>query len=384
MELNNILSDLEKIKAEYSANSGDKKLGPILDKTYKAVDSCKLHYEIMDNVNKILSTCMETDEIYRQICDELHKLVDWDRVSIAIFEETAGIVTAIVLSKGFNSKVFPEKRNYSYKGSILEKIISDGKPVIIDDTQKCELSTDKIHHREGTKSRLAYPLKFKGKIVGSINFSSRNMANFSEENFGILTHVAPILAFLVDNALEREIIGNINDVLASSFEPEDLYHRVCDELYKLINWDRVSIAIFEEASGIITAFVLTKGFKTKIFPEKRNYQYKGSILEKVITSGEAVIIDDTSKNTLETDKAYFDEGIRSRLAFPLKFKGTIIGSVNFSSHNVSNFNKTQFHILEHIAPLLSFMVENTKLFAEASKYEKEYKDMTKTIDTPWI
>jgi len=384
MELNNILSDLEKIKAEYSTNSGDKKLGQIFDKTYKAVNLCKLHYEVMDNVNKILSTCLETDEIYRQICDELHKLVDWDRVSIAIFEETAGIVTAIVLSKGFNTKVFPEKRNYSYKGSILEKIITAGEPVIIDDTGKGILSTDKIHHREGTKSRLAYPLKFKGKIVGSINFSSRNVSNFSKENFGILTHVAPILAFLVDNALEKEIIRNINDVLASSFEPEDLYHRVCDELYKLINWDRVSIALYEEASGIITAFVLTKGFKTKIFPEKRNYQFKGSILEKVITTGEAVIIDDTSKNVLETDKSYFDEGIRSRLAYPLKFKGTIIGSVNFSSHNVKSFNSTMFPILGHIAPLLSFMVENTKLFAEASKHEKEYKDLTKTIDTPWV
>lgn len=384
MELNKLLSDLESIRRKYSDREGDQELTRLLDDSYNCINSYKQQKEIIDNVNNILSTCSETEEIYRKICDELHKLINWDRVSIAIFEEASGIVTAFVLTKGYKTTIFPEKRNYSYKGSILERIINTGEPVIIEDTKDGVLATDNIHFREGTRSRLAYPLKFKGKIVGCINFSSKKVCNFSKEQFQILSQIAPVLAFMVDNSLEKEIIGNINDVLASSFEPEDLYHRICDELYKLINWDRVSIAVFDEVNGIVTAFVLTKGVKTKIFPEKRNYPYKGSILEKVTNTGEPVIIDDTYNNVLETDKILCKEGIRSRLAYPLRFKGSIIGSINFSSHKVNNFNKAQFEILSHIAPIMAFMVENTKLFMEASKYQKDYKELTKTIDAPWF
>ena len=383
MELDKLLSDLASIRSLSTTSEDSQKLNELLDSAYNCTNSCKLHKEIINNINEVMCTCSDTDEIYRQVCDELHKLIDWDRVSIAIFEEASGIVTAFVLTKGVKTKIFPEKRNYPYKGSILGKIISTGEPVIIDDTKDGILATDKIHLKEGTRSRLAYPLKFKGKIVGCINFSSKKPNNFNKGQYEILSQVGPILAFMVDNALEKEIIGNINDVLASSFEPEGLYHKVCDELYKLINWDRVSIAIFEETSGIITAFVLTKGVKTKIFPEKRNYPYKGSILEKVIKTGEPVIVEDTCNNALETDKILGEEGIRSRLAYPLKFRGTIIGSVNFSSHNVNNFDKSQFEILNHIAPLLAFTVENTKLFMEATKVQKDYKELTKTIDAPW-
>ena len=383
MELDKLLTNLDSIRSKSDGGGKDQDLSKLLDDLYGCINKCKLHKEILINVNKILASCTETDEIYRQICDELYKLISWNRVSIAVFEEASGIVTAFVLTKGYNTKVFPEKRNYSYKGSILEKVRETGEPVIIEDTKNSVLSTDKIHFREGTRSRLAYPLKFKGKIVGSINFSSHEVNNFSQEQYEILSQISPILAFMVDNALEKEIITNINDVLASSFETEDLYHRVCDELYKLINWDRVSIAIFDEASGIVTAFVLTKGVKTKIFPEKRNYPYKGSILEKVVTTGEPVIVKDTCSNTLETDKILCKEGIRSRFAYPLKFRGTIIGSVNFSSHDVNSFNEGQFRILRYIAPLLAFTVENTKLFMEASKCQRDYKELTKTIDAPW-
>lgn len=383
MKPEKLLDDLDVLSGKYADKAGDDGLVRTLHDASAFVRLHKLHGEIVDGVNKALATYSETDEIYRQICDELHKVIGWDRVSIAIFEEASGIVTAFVLTKGVKTKIFPEKRSYSYKGSILEKIITTGEPVIIGDTRDGVLATDKIHLREGTRSRFAYPLKLYGKIVGSINFSSKEANRFNQSQCDMLSRVAPILAFMVDTALQNEIIGNINDVLASSFEPEDLYHRVCDELYKLINWDRVSIAVFEEASGIVTAFVLTKGVRTKSFPEKRHYPYKGSILEMIMETEKPVIVEDTCNNLLDTDKTHCKEGIRSRLAYPLKFRGTVIGSINFSSRNVNNFDKAQFDILGHIAPILAFMVENTRLFMESSRVKREYRDLTKTIDAPW-
>ena len=174
MELDKLLSDLASIRSLSTASEDSQELNELLDSAYNCINSCKLHKEIINNINEVMCTCSETDEIYRQVCDELHKLIDWDRVSIAVFEEARGIVTAFVLTKGVKTKIFPEKRKYPYEGSILEKIISTGEPVIIDDTKDGILATDKTHLKEGTRSRFAYPLKFKGKIVGCINFSSKS------------------------------------------------------------------------------------------------------------------------------------------------------------------------------------------------------------------
>ncbi len=386
MGIDELLNDINNKKLEHESNNteADQNMAKDLGLIYEKLSLYRMNDKIIENVNNALATNMDIDSFYQLVCDELHHLIDWDRVSIAIFEEASGIVTAFVLTTGYKSKIFPEKRNYSYKGSILEKIRESGEPIIINDTSQNTLDTDNIHYKEGIMSRLAFPLKFNGKVVGSINFSSHKKDAFSKRNFEILNRVSPTLAFLVDNNLEREIIGNINHVIASDFEPGELYEQVCEELYKLIDWDRVSIAIFKQASGIITAFMLTKGYKTKAFPEKRNYSYKGSILEKIMISEEPIIIKDTADNQLETDKIHYKEGIRSRLAYPLKFNGEIIGSINFSSKIPNNFNKTHYKILGQIAPILAFMVENNKLFMQASKYQKEYKELTKTIDTPWL
>lgn len=184
--------------------------------------------------------------------------------------------------------------------------------------------------------------------------------------------------------LRNEILNNINEVLTSRFEVEDVYRRICDELYKLIKWDRVSIALFEMDKGIVTAFVLSKGYKTEIFPERRNYPYRGSILERIMHTGKPIIIDDTSKGELETDKTHLKEGVRSRMAYPLKFRGEIIGSINFSSRKTNSFSEKHFEILAQITPILAIMVENTRLFMEATKCHREYRELTKTIDAPWI
>ena len=42
---------------------------------------------------------------------------------------------------------------------------------------------DPILYKEGIKSRMAFPLIYKGETIGSVNFGSRKVNNFSENQF---------------------------------------------------------------------------------------------------------------------------------------------------------------------------------------------------------
>lgn len=193
-----------------------------------------------------------------------------------------------------------------------------------------------------------------------------------------------------EDEIEREIVANINRLLISNLDIREVYQKVCEELCRKIRWDRVSIVLFEEKEkGIENIdFAVTKGDKKSAvateFPEKGRHPFIGSILEELVISGKPFIVKDTRENIVETDKIFAKDGLRSRLAYPLKLKNKIIGGITFSIKEVNYYNEGHTRLLEKVAPLLAIAIDNTKLFSKATKYEREYEGLFKTIDSAWL
>ncbi len=188
--------------------------------------------------------------------------------------------------------------------------------------------------------------------------------------------------------LEKDVIANINKILVSNINMKEVDHLICDQLYKIIEWDRVSIVLMENKGDVVVDFVIIKDKKhksglSKAMPERSHYPLIGSILEKVSQSGKPYIIPDTSLSKTDTDKVMAKEGIRSRLAYPLKYKEELIGSINFGYSEVNYYNEEHCKLLDKIGPFLAFGIENSKLYQRATKAEKEYKDLSQTFDSPW-
>lgn len=189
--------------------------------------------------------------------------------------------------------------------------------------------------------------------------------------------------------LVKDVIANINNILVSNLNMRKVDHLICDELYKIIEWDRASITLIEDKGDVVVDFMLTRDHKkktalSKTLPEKSHYPLIGSIVEKVVRTGKPYIIRDTSIGEVDTDAMYAKEGIRSRLAYPLKFKNKVIGSINFGCSKLDYYGEEHIRLLEKIAPSLTFGIENTKLYERAIKAEEGYKDLSKTFDTPWM
>ena len=59
--------------------------------------------------------------------------------------------------------------------------------------------TDDRLFKEGIRSHLNFPLVYKGKAIGSINFCSKIVSNYSRDQFDLLSQIAPQLTIAIVN-----------------------------------------------------------------------------------------------------------------------------------------------------------------------------------------
>ena len=181
---------------------------------------------------------------------------------------------------------------------------------------------------------------------------------------------------IIKDVTEAKVGLNILQIIASSLDIRQVYNLISLQLKKVIEFDRMSMTVLDEmGEGTVETFVLTKGYRDTELKEGTHYPLSGSILEKLIRTRAPVLVDDTLTPVVETDRILLREGIRSRLSFPLEYKGQIIGSLNFGSKRPGSFKESHSRLLNHIAPTLAIAVENTRLFRKIKDSEERYRTL---------
>ncbi len=198
--------------------------------------------------------------------------------------------------------------------------------------------------------------------------------DISRTEYGIQPHFRNVTEHRKRDA-ERELISEINKIIASALDIRDVYKAIAVELGKRINFDRMSIALLQPGNNAITTYAAVTSYGFTELPEGGSYPLEGSILEAVIKSAVPFIIDDTSQQKIATDRKLFKEGIMSRVAYPLIYKGQIIGTINLGSRRVNDFGKEQVNLLQQIAPQLTIAIENSKLFCKIKEWNVELERM---------
>lgn len=173
---------------------------------------------------------------------------------------------------------------------------------------------------------------------------------------------------------QKEIIYNINKIITSGLMPE-MFKAIRNEIKRIIDFDRISIALLDKRTQRFEVFAVDKPDGYTAINEGDWFPKEGSLLEQVTFTGRPFIVRDTSKSAFWSDQMLINEGIKSRLGFPLEYKGAIVGTINFGSKRVNNFSEKHFAILEQISMQLAIAIENTRLFAKTKESEERYRDL---------
>lgn len=179
---------------------------------------------------------------------------------------------------------------------------------------------------------------------------------------------------------EKDIMNNINKILASNLDIREVYKSFSEELNKVIDFDRMSITLLDEKREEFLIFAVSKDYHDSRLEEGMHYSKYGTLAGKVVDNGEVYMVTDTSQGSFSTDPILFKEGIKSRLSFPLICKGEIIGSLNFGSKNVRNYSENHVDIIQKIAPQLAIAIDNTCLFDKIKESEEKYRNLVEDIE----
>jgi len=180
---------------------------------------------------------------------------------------------------------------------------------------------------------------------------------------------------------EKDIVNNINKILASKLDIREVFKSLSAELNKVIDFDRMSITLLDDKREEFSVFAVSKDYDRSKLEEGMHYSKYGTLAGKVVDDGEIYMVSDTSRGAFSTDPILYKEGIKSRMAFPLMYKGETIGSVNFGSRKVNNFSENQvFDFISKIAPQLAIAIDNTSLFDKIRESEEKYRNLVEDIE----
>ncbi|MCF6157470.1 MAG: PAS domain S-box protein [wastewater metagenome] len=155
--------------------------------------------EIILNINKIIFSSLDIRDVYQTMSKEFLKVIDFDRLSVTLITENNDLYETFVLSKDYEHTQLKEGVLYPMEGSLMKRVVQFREPVIVQDTSKGRFLTDIILFGENIHSRLGFPLEYKGRIIGSVNFGSKRKEYYSKKHIDFLSKIAPQLAMAIEN-----------------------------------------------------------------------------------------------------------------------------------------------------------------------------------------
>jgi two-component system cell cycle sensor histidine kinase/response regulator CckA len=158
--------------------------------------------EVMAEIGRIISSTLNIEAVYKQVAEEVRKLIPFDRIAINVanFKEntiTVSYVAGPVVSGREPGDAFP------LPGSLAEHVIRVGQGFIIQDDK------DELVRRypmllamvnAGFQSFIIVPLTVKNEVIGVVHFQSARPNTYTETDFRLAQRVSNQMAGAVANA----------------------------------------------------------------------------------------------------------------------------------------------------------------------------------------
>jgi len=344
----------------------------------------EMEKEVVNNINKILASSLDVRQVMKAVHSELKRVLNSERMTIVLFDETGGF-EYFALEKEHEAGELFARVIYPRKGTPFEKVTDTGLPLIIPDAAKSNSWIDQRVVKERILSVLVFPLEYKGRTIGAMNFGSKESNHFSDHHIRFLHSIASGLAISVQNALlfeetkkrlnELTILYETTKISTSSLNLDQILNEIVRSLNNFFKFEAFGIALIDEKTRRLVIHPSFIGHPVKDIEKLELCLGKG-ITGWVAERGEPLLVND-----VRSDSRYiaYDESISSEMCVPLNVGQKVIGVIDAQSKALNAFSKDDLYLLNIVAAQMATIIENVRLYEEIKASEEKYRKVVEGV-----
>lgn len=328
---------------------------------------------IVKKIFKTLNSSLRDSELLNALLGEIHTAVPFEFAAVMIEDEEHREKLEVVHLQDSGQVDISIGEQFSYKGTVLDKVMRSESVTVFDDTgASSQVMDEKLFKGHGRKACLLAPLTKQGKVNGVLILYAKDSSIF-HANLVIAEFIASIVSFaleesrLIEAAFKRNqelvAIQQIGSAIASStFDINRVLHYTMDMIRTLMNVEAGSLALVK---GDELEFAVSFDIDLDQL-QKFKMKLGQGIAGAVAARGEAII-----ENSASNSRSFYSQidqttgfETRSVLCVPMISQGKVVGIIEVLNKKGGDFTDGDRGILQSIATSVSIAMENSRLYKE--------------------
>ena len=198
------------------------------------LDKCNCLKRAVQKFKDSIKEIADDDNFWLSLVQTCAELLQVERSSLLVFDEKSNTLSAKAATGARADVINKEQKNCGER--IAQKVLQSGKPLVVEDVRKTEISAAPAEWNYKSNSFISYPIMIGKRKIGVLNITDRaGDESFSEFDLEILNAIMPQFAVLVDRALLKHKAGefeqlSVTDALTGLLNRRYLEERLAEEI----------------------------------------------------------------------------------------------------------------------------------------------------------
>jgi formate hydrogenlyase transcriptional activator len=342
-------------------------------------------FEALLVVSEAIAQQRDLKALFHDLGEHLHAVLQFDFLVLVLHDATHNTMRLHILETNEPDGVDEKHEDYPVESSPTGWVWENQQPFITLDT-----STDpryppfmELLQEKGVRTIAILPLTTAQHRLGALCFGRYVAQSITEAEVEFMKRVAAQVAVAVDNALNFEaaqayqkqlarerdrlqVLLEINNLLMSTRDVTEVFKGIVSSLKPVIHHDYTSLALLEQASGLLKIHALDIPVKTIDTKTEFTVSVEGSPAGQAISRGEVLVARGAEIDRFHPDVVRYlrEQRVQVLCCVPLTTRGRTFGTINFASRNPENFSTPDVDLLRQVASQVAIALENALAFKE--------------------
>ena len=326
--------------------------------------------ETLQQVSTAINATLDRERVLSLILDQLGQVVPYSSASIMLL---TGDELEVAALRGIAPQGLKLLASQIKNSKTLQKILIEGQPVLIPDTQNSPLWV--------TFPVTAYilcwigaPLIVQGRVVGMLNLDQTVKGAYTAQDLEVVAAFAGQAALAIENArlyreeqrrrLLAETLSAVSAAINVTIEREQVLDLILGQLERVVPYHSASILLLNEQGLEVAALHGEREIQNL---QILTGEYKNIwTLNNVLENRRPILVSDTRLAPLWRHIAG-DEHILCWVGVPLIVHERVIGLLNLDQVHSNVYNQEDVDLIQAFANQAALAIENARLYEAARK-----------------